>query len=60
MRNCNVCDTELVLHENWWPSHFRNGNYICNKCHYEYKKVNMSFSKTNNIYKHEESNGKHT
>ena len=38
MRNCNVCDTELVLHENWWPSHFRNGNYICNKCHYEYKK----------------------
>jgi len=32
MKECRECGAELVVDENWWPSHGKNNNCICIAC----------------------------
>jgi hypothetical protein len=38
-KRCRKCNQILVPKVNWFPSHEKNGNYICHSCYYNQRKI---------------------
>jgi hypothetical protein len=37
MKQCNKCNVDLVVGENWWKSSVKNSNYVCKGCEVKYR-----------------------